>query len=69
MPETYEPLIQCDSCQCLRRHKPCGSAAVPERSYDRDEAITPVDTGRDFYVELWQCTVCGNERIYGNRWA
>lgn len=69
MPEEYEPLIQCDSCQCLRRHTPCGSAAVPEHTFDQDEAITTAETGSVIAVELWRCTVCGNERVYGNREA
>ena len=66
MPETYEPLIQCDACQCLRRHAPCGFAGVPERSYNQDEAVPPVDAGRVIAGELWRCAACGNERVYGN---
>ena len=69
MPESYEPLIQCDSCQCLRRHTPCGSAEIPKRYFAQDEAGTSGKTGRFIFVYLWRCSVCGNERAYGDRWV
>ena len=69
MRNTYEPLIQCDVCQCLRRHAPCGPAMVTERYFEQATVGIPVETGKVNSVELWTCRQCGSERAYGTRWA
>ena len=64
----YFPLIECDSCRRLQRHTPCGTAEVPEYSFNQ-EVGRSADTGRIIAVELWRCLECGNERVYGIWWA